>query len=217
MVQATAGQFARGNSDTFVYPRLPHVGDLLQIRVGTNGQGAFATWHLRQVTPWHASARSPGGLWPLCKILLFPSHCCCPARFLDVGPSEMAPQGASEACMHARMAPPRHAQACDACACVCVLSPACRWRWCTWRPARATCATATHGLTRSVGGRRCCPRTQRRAMCVAQRRVYDKGRVGHGTTQWSLRGGPGSSNALALFMHACSKDAVQTACASLTC
>lgn len=57
VVQPTTGQFSRGSSDTLVYPRLPHVGELLQMRVGTTGQGAFATWHLRQVgmqmCTWH--------------------------------------------------------------------------------------------------------------------------------------------------------------------
>ena len=55
LVQSTNAQFGRGCSDTFLYPRLPHVGELLQIRVGTTGQGVFATWHLRQVEVVHIS------------------------------------------------------------------------------------------------------------------------------------------------------------------
>ncbi|GIL93966.1 hypothetical protein Vretimale_245 [Volvox reticuliferus] len=53
MVQATPQQFSRGSSDTFIYPRLPFLGELLQLRVGTTGAGCFATWHLRQAEVVH--------------------------------------------------------------------------------------------------------------------------------------------------------------------
>ncbi|KAG2501257.1 hypothetical protein HYH03_001064 [Edaphochlamys debaryana] len=53
VIQATPAQFSRGATDTFIYPRLPYLGELLQLRVGTTGQGAFATWHLRQAEVVH--------------------------------------------------------------------------------------------------------------------------------------------------------------------
>lgn len=53
MMSATPQQFSRGSSDTFTYPRLPFLGDLLQLRVGTTGSGVFATWHLRAVEVTH--------------------------------------------------------------------------------------------------------------------------------------------------------------------
>ncbi len=33
MVQAGPNQFSRGSTDTFIYPRLPFLGDLLQVSV----------------------------------------------------------------------------------------------------------------------------------------------------------------------------------------
>ncbi len=50
VVAANASQFARGAFDTFIYPRLPFLGELQQARVGTTGAGVFATWHLRQAS-----------------------------------------------------------------------------------------------------------------------------------------------------------------------
>jgi hypothetical protein len=39
-----SGQFGRGCSDAFLYPRLPYLGQLLQLRVGNDGAGLFAAW-----------------------------------------------------------------------------------------------------------------------------------------------------------------------------
>eukprot|EP00878_Enallax_costatus_P040672 GHUV01047012.1.p1 GENE.GHUV01047012.1~~GHUV01047012.1.p1 ORF type:complete len:352 (+),score=79.91 GHUV01047012.1:271-1326(+) len=47
------GQFDRGHQDSFLYPRLPYLGKLYQLRVGTDGAGMFAAWHLRQVEVVH--------------------------------------------------------------------------------------------------------------------------------------------------------------------
>ncbi|KAG2432966.1 hypothetical protein HXX76_008694 [Chlamydomonas incerta] len=58
MVQANPNQFSRGASDTFIYPRLPFLGELLQMRVGTSGAGVFATWHLRQVEVVHLASNT---------------------------------------------------------------------------------------------------------------------------------------------------------------
>ncbi len=46
MVRSTTGQFERGSSDVFLYPRLPFLGELQQMRVGTTGEGMGAGWHL---------------------------------------------------------------------------------------------------------------------------------------------------------------------------
>lgn len=46
-------QFSRGCKVSFLYPRLPYVGQLHQLRVGTDGSGLFAAWHLRQVEVTH--------------------------------------------------------------------------------------------------------------------------------------------------------------------
>ena len=54
----TQGQFSRGCSDTFVYPRLPFLGELRQVRVGTTGEGAYPTWHLRNVEVYHEGTQS---------------------------------------------------------------------------------------------------------------------------------------------------------------
>ena len=56
--KVTQGQFSRGCSDTFVYPRLPYLGEIRQVRVGTTGEGAFPTWHLRNVEVYHEGTRS---------------------------------------------------------------------------------------------------------------------------------------------------------------
>ncbi|KXZ51726.1 hypothetical protein GPECTOR_11g173 [Gonium pectorale] len=56
-IQGTPEQFCRGSSDTFIYPRLPFLGELLQLRVGTTGAGCFASWHLRQVVVEHIPTR----------------------------------------------------------------------------------------------------------------------------------------------------------------
>ncbi|GLC54185.1 hypothetical protein PLESTB_000832700 [Pleodorina starrii] len=53
MISATPQQFSRGSSDTFIYPRLPFLGQLLQLRLGTTGAGVFATWHLRAAEVTH--------------------------------------------------------------------------------------------------------------------------------------------------------------------
>lgn len=47
------GQFSRGCKASFLFPRLPYVGALHQLRVGTDGRGLFAAWHLRQVEVVH--------------------------------------------------------------------------------------------------------------------------------------------------------------------
>jgi len=46
MVRSITGQFERGTSDAFLYPRLPFLGELQQLRVGTTGEGMNAAWHL---------------------------------------------------------------------------------------------------------------------------------------------------------------------------
>ncbi|KAF5839075.1 Lipase/lipooxygenase [Dunaliella salina] len=48
LVRSLQGQFSKGSSDAFVYPRLPYLGALQQIRVGTTGEGMSSTWHLRK-------------------------------------------------------------------------------------------------------------------------------------------------------------------------
>ncbi|GFH11592.1 uncharacterized protein HaLaN_28979, partial [Haematococcus lacustris] len=55
VVQASSslGQFARGSHDEFVYPKMPFLGQLTQLRVGTSGEGLFAQWHLRTVEVTH--------------------------------------------------------------------------------------------------------------------------------------------------------------------
>jgi hypothetical protein len=56
LTKPAPGQFARGCADTFVYPRLPFLGELMQLRVGTTGEGMFATWHLRNVEVVHIAS-----------------------------------------------------------------------------------------------------------------------------------------------------------------
>ncbi|KAF6255158.1 Lipase/lipooxygenase [Scenedesmus sp. NREL 46B-D3] len=46
-------QFLRGATASFLYPRLPHLGQLQQLRVGCDGSGMFAPWHLRLVEVVH--------------------------------------------------------------------------------------------------------------------------------------------------------------------
>jgi hypothetical protein len=38
---------------TFLYPRLPFLGPLHQLRIGTDGSGLFAGWHVRRVEVTH--------------------------------------------------------------------------------------------------------------------------------------------------------------------
>ena len=56
LTKAAPGQFSRGSADTFVYPRLPFLGEMVQLRVGTTGEGMFATWHLRTVECVHIAS-----------------------------------------------------------------------------------------------------------------------------------------------------------------
>jgi hypothetical protein len=58
-------EFERGCADTFLYPRLPHLGQLLQLKVGTDGGGMFPGWHLRLVEVAHIAS---GERWT------FPCH-----------------------------------------------------------------------------------------------------------------------------------------------
>ncbi len=98
LARAQLGQFSRASRDEFVYPRLPYLGELIQVsgaqtiathaslcsplshslssrcfsarasprscrvqlRVGTDGQGMFATWHLKLVEVTHLST---GTVW----------------------------------------------------------------------------------------------------------------------------------------------------------
>jgi hypothetical protein len=46
-------QFSRGHTASFLYPRLPYLGQLHQLRVGCDGSGMFAPWHLRLVEVVH--------------------------------------------------------------------------------------------------------------------------------------------------------------------
>jgi hypothetical protein len=48
-----SSQFSRGVKVSFLYPRLPYVGKLHQLRVGTDGSGLFAAWHLHRVEVTH--------------------------------------------------------------------------------------------------------------------------------------------------------------------
>lgn len=50
---AQQGQFSRGHEDTFLYPRLPYLGQLYQLRIGNDGSGMFAAWHLTRVEVVH--------------------------------------------------------------------------------------------------------------------------------------------------------------------
>ncbi|KAG1662011.1 hypothetical protein FOA52_009500 [Chlamydomonas sp. UWO 241] len=56
LTRPVSGQFSRGSEDTFVYPRLPFLGELHQVRVGTTGEGMFATWHLRAIDVVHVAS-----------------------------------------------------------------------------------------------------------------------------------------------------------------
>lgn len=60
LAKATMGQFSRGSRDEFIYPNMPFLGGILQLRVGTTGQGMFATWHLRGAEVVHISS---GARW----------------------------------------------------------------------------------------------------------------------------------------------------------
>ncbi|KAI8463909.1 MAG: Lipase/lipooxygenase [Monoraphidium minutum] len=59
------GSFERGGVASLLFPRLPHVGPLRQLRVGTDGAGLFAPWHLRRVEVVHVAS---GDAW------LFDAH-----------------------------------------------------------------------------------------------------------------------------------------------
>lgn len=48
--------FERGGAAALLFPRLPHLGALRQLRVGTDGSGAFAAWHLRRVEVVHVAS-----------------------------------------------------------------------------------------------------------------------------------------------------------------
>jgi hypothetical protein len=50
------GAFGRGGVATLLFPRLPFLGGLRQLRVGTDGKGAFAPWHLRRVEAVHVAS-----------------------------------------------------------------------------------------------------------------------------------------------------------------
>lgn len=62
LTKPVPGQFSRGCEDVFVYPRMPFLGEILQMRVGTSGEGMFATWHLRSVEVAHIAS---GDQWVL--------------------------------------------------------------------------------------------------------------------------------------------------------
>lgn len=51
-----AGQFERGVSSSGSYARLPFLGDIRQVIVGTDGDGFGAAWHLRQVEVIHSAS-----------------------------------------------------------------------------------------------------------------------------------------------------------------
>eukprot|EP00775_Hariotina_reticulata_P013432 gene13432-13560_t len=53
---AQQGQFSRGHEDTLLYPRLPYLGQLHQLRIGTDGSGMFAAWHLTRVEVVHVQS-----------------------------------------------------------------------------------------------------------------------------------------------------------------
>jgi hypothetical protein len=53
---AGGGGFERGGTASTLFPRLPHLGELRQLRVGTDGSGAFAPWHLRRAEVEHAAS-----------------------------------------------------------------------------------------------------------------------------------------------------------------
>ncbi|CAD7701203.1 unnamed protein product, partial [Ostreobium quekettii] len=53
-------QFARGTARMFIYPRLPYLGDIKELRVGLDGSGVFPGWHLRVVEVEHIKS---GATW----------------------------------------------------------------------------------------------------------------------------------------------------------
>jgi hypothetical protein len=52
--------FGRGGVASVLFPRLPAVGELRQLRVGTDGGGPLALWHLRRAEVEHAPS---GARW----------------------------------------------------------------------------------------------------------------------------------------------------------
>lgn len=50
--------FARGTTFLTTYPDLPYLGELLQLRLGTSGQGMFASWNVRMVELTHLASGS---------------------------------------------------------------------------------------------------------------------------------------------------------------
>eukprot|EP00879_Flechtneria_rotunda_P009966 GHRR01010422.1.p1 GENE.GHRR01010422.1~~GHRR01010422.1.p1 ORF type:complete len:102 (-),score=22.71 GHRR01010422.1:357-662(-) len=47
------GQFMRGHQTTLLFPRLPFLGELHLLHVGSDGNSMPASWHLRQVEVVH--------------------------------------------------------------------------------------------------------------------------------------------------------------------
>ena len=56
----SGSEFGRGGVASLLFPRLPCVGALRQLRVGTDGRGAFPAWHLRRVEAVHVAT---GARW----------------------------------------------------------------------------------------------------------------------------------------------------------
>lgn len=54
----SSGGFDRGGVASLLFPRLPHLGALLQLRVGTDGGSMFAPWHLRRAEVVHVPSGS---------------------------------------------------------------------------------------------------------------------------------------------------------------
>lgn len=50
------GQHVRGGVAASLWPRLPYLGALRQLRVGCDGSGLFAAWHLEQVEVVHVQS-----------------------------------------------------------------------------------------------------------------------------------------------------------------
>jgi hypothetical protein len=89
------GGFDRGGISSLLFPRLPHIGSLRQLRVGTDGSGLFAPWHLRRVEVVHVAS---GDRW------VFDAHAwidqrCDYQRILPVSQFDPGREGAgSRAC-----------------------------------------------------------------------------------------------------------------------
>lgn len=50
----------RGTARVFIYPRLPFLGDIKELRVGLDGSGVFPGWHLRVAEVEHIKS---GATW----------------------------------------------------------------------------------------------------------------------------------------------------------